>query len=205
MGGPADYSVVVFDNNEFEENNATATLFFGNPFIKERQEDEGWFYSQAFFSNVESLYVWNAISDMPDEDRFSIAQQIDELPLESTAKNIFLENVIYLVHHETDEGIYLSGEYGIEQTYADMRLESIYFNHSQRVKIPSELFTEDVGVISFIYYTMSFESPTRCFYQNGQKLNIGYEKKSGKIHLEKKVFYSGLLEMRSAKVLNLEK
>ena len=204
--GP-EYSVVVFDNKKFDINNATATLYFGNPTITHHVYDDRQFYAQAFFSSVTVRNIWKVILNAPDEEVVAVMQRIDELPLESTAEDIYTENVIYVVHHETDEEVYFSGEYGVERTYNQelLTLESVYFNHSQRVKIPAELFTEDEGTISFIYYTMDYDKISNSFpYSGGASMDISYKKKKGKIRLERTEFYSGLKGGR-VKVKNLEK
>ena len=201
----SSYSCIVFDDKKFDINNVTATIYFGDSSIKPwgLPWDEGHLYAQAFFSNVPSLDIWRSIWDVTDEEEADVMQQIEEMPLESTAENIFTENVIYVVHHETADA-YFSGEYQVDETYDQeaMRLKSVYFHHSQRIRIPAELFTEDQGTISFIYYTLFYLNGFSK--TNGQNVDFTYTKKKGTIRLTNKIFYSNGLANRKIKVLNLD-
>ncbi len=204
--GPG-FACVSFDKKKFDVDDVTATLYFGDYSVKDSlnywdKYEYGYrFYSQGFFCTVEHVTTGSVLLGAYFEDVEPVMQQIDEMPLGTIAENIFTENLIYLVHHEKED-VYRSGEYGVDTTLDPETdyLTSVYFHHSQNVKIPAELFTEDEGAISFIYYTV-FAYDGGYISYIPHPVFIDYTKKKGKIYLRK----SPEFEYERIKVDNLEK
>ncbi len=196
-GGPvfvdSHLSCITFDEKKFDEDNAYATVYFGDRGIDEKYydlADTGKFFSQAYFFDSEFAGDLDVKRKISDEDLFSVMSKMASTPLYTIANDFYEQGrSYYIIHHGTDPKIYFSGDYSIELTmnqetyYAD----SLHFCHSERVHLPKELFNKDSGAVSFAYHVALFRGEEhKAEKQSGYAyLKIEYTKKKGKITLQK--------------------
>ncbi len=196
-GGPVfvspHLSCIAFDEKKFDENNAYATVYFGDRGIDEKYydlADTGKFFSQAYFFDSEVAGDLDVKRKISDEDLFSVMSKMASTPLYTIANDFYEQGRnYYIIHHGADPKIYFSGDYSIElaMNQETGRADSLHFCHSERVHLPKELFNKDSGAVSFAYQIALFRGEEhKAEKQSGNAyLKIEYTKKKGKITLQK--------------------
>ena len=177
----------------FDEDNAYATVYFGDRGIDEEYydlADTGKFFSQAYFFDSEVAGEHDVKWKISDEDLFSAMSKMASTPLYTIANDFYEQGrSYYIIHHGADPGIYFSGDYSIElaMNQETGRADSMHFCHSERVHLPKELFKKDSGAVSFAYQVALFRGEEhKAEKKSGNAyLEIEYNKENGKITLQK--------------------